>query len=111
MKSLKQAIKENTAKRDTPWGRAQHVNSLGKEGIVVASTAGHGGIYVPNELLNRIPEKQRRWAKKWSGSENWYEEDCCWSAVALAFLELFPEVTAEKQKSLQAMIDEYSKDC
>lgn len=74
----------------TPWGRAQHIERLGDQGILSVSTAGHGGIFVPDALLPRIPEKQRAWAAHWSGSANWYEEDCCWAAVAVAFPELFP---------------------
>ena len=60
----------------TPWGEAQTVRVM-ENGCFVVSTAGHGGIYVPNELLNMIPKEERLFAKQYSGSENWYEEDCC----------------------------------
>jgi hypothetical protein len=71
---------------DTPWGRAQHATELGL-GLVSVSTASHGGIYVPESLLVCISQRYRAWAKKWSGSESWYEEDCCWAAVAVHFRE------------------------
>ena len=61
----------------TPWGPAQHVKDYG-QGILEVETAGHGGIYVPNELLHLIPAKERRFAAAWSHGwgENWFEEDC-----------------------------------
>lgn len=105
-KSLSQAIADNRAKRDTPWGRADHVTSLGEDGIVSVSTPSHGGIYVPDDLLSSIPAKYRKWAKKWSGSENWYEEDCCWMAVAMAFPHLFPNI--EDVTKFKTMVEEYS---
>jgi hypothetical protein len=74
---------------ETPWGPTQHVSPLGAEGILEVSTPGHGGIFVPDHLLPRIPAGQRAWAKKWARSENWYEEDCCWACVAVAWPELF----------------------
>jgi hypothetical protein len=75
--------------RRTPWGDAQQRTPLGDKGIVSVSTASHGGIFVPDELLSSIPEKHKAWAASWSGSRNWYEEDCCWACVAVAFPDLF----------------------
>ena len=76
----------------TPWGRADGWQELDR-GVVQCSTPGHGGLFVPDSLLGAIPPERRAWAAHWSGSENWYEEDCCWAAVALAFPELFsPEL-------------------
>jgi hypothetical protein len=72
----------------TPWGPAQSAEDIGR-GIIAVTTASHGGLFVPDELLHHIPERARRWAAQWSRSPNWYEEDCCWAAVALAFPELF----------------------
>lgn len=75
---------------ETPWDVAQTARDVG-QGVLCVTTAGHGGYYVPDELLSRIPEACQLWAAKWSGSRNWYEEDCCWAAVAVAFPELFPD--------------------
>lgn len=87
--------------KDTPWGRAQHVTELG-QGIKGVDTPGHGGIYVPDELLPRISEAGRRHAKRWSRSENWYEEDCSWAYVALAFPDLFDaDNLARARKTLE----------
>lgn len=88
----------------TPWGAAQSVKPVGDEGILFASTASHGGFYVPDALLDRIPLANRRWAMKWSASPNWYEEDCCWAAVALAFPSLFTE---EQRETARLLADRY----
>ncbi len=74
--------------RSTPWGHADHYENLGG-GIFSVSTPSHGGLFVPDDMLHCIPAEQRAWAKKWSKSENWYEEDCCWAAVAVAFPDRF----------------------
>ena len=37
---------------------------------------GHGGFYVPDESLACIPVIEQEYAEHWSGSKNWYEEDC-----------------------------------
>lgn len=78
----------------TPWGTADGVTPVGR-GIEFVSTPSHGGYYVPDALLRFIPTARQAWAKRWSGSVNWYEEDCCWAAVAEAFPELFPETAQE----------------
>ncbi len=79
---------------ETPWGPVQSCQHLGL-GIWVVGTMGHGGYYVPAELLGRISERARADAKRWSGSESWYEEDCCVCHVVVAYPELFPEASIE----------------
>lgn len=73
---------------NTPWGLTNDVAVL-EHGILRVDTPSHGGYYVPDEVLERIPEAHRAYAARWSGSEHWYEEDCAWAAVALAFPEIF----------------------
>ena len=86
--------------RHTPWGHADQYENLG-QGIFTVSTPGHGGIFVPDEFLHNIPKEQREWAKSWSGSENWYEEDCCWAAVAVNIPSRFkPEHVEHAKKTL-----------
>ena len=75
--------------RNTPWGIADHYENIG-QGIFVVSTPSHGGYFVPDCMLHNIPDEHQRWAEQWSGSRQWYEEDCCWAAVALAFPDRFP---------------------
>lgn len=82
----------------TPWGFSDHVVPLGDRGILSVGTPSHGGIFVPLDLLDEIPGDGLAYAKRWSGSEQWFEEDCAWAFVAATFTELFPEgaVTAAK---------------
>ena len=79
----------------TPWGTAQSAKSFGR-GIVLYSTAGHGGFHVSNGLLRKMAEDMRGDAYAPLG---WFEEDCAWSLVVLSFPERF---------SLQARLDAVS---
>lgn len=81
----------------TPWGRAQTHENIGR-GIMHVTTAGHGGYFVPEYMLGSIPENRRNFAAAWSGSEQWYEEDCAWAAVALAFPDTFPPEAQESAR-------------
>jgi hypothetical protein len=74
---------------NTPWGYADSVKEVGL-GILQVSTPGHGGFFVPKKHLHRIPTELQHWAACWSGSAQWYEEDCCYTAVVVHFAELFP---------------------
>jgi len=79
---------------NTPWGKSDDVLKLRvganeRDEILRVDTPSHGGYFVPAHLVNRIPAEQQAWAAKWSQSRLWYEEDCCWAAVALAFPSLF----------------------
>jgi hypothetical protein len=75
---------------ETPWGPARYAKQLAP-GLTEVGTASHGGIHVADRLLPLIPEAARVWAKRWSGSENWYEEDCCWAVVAVIFPQAFED--------------------
>lgn len=70
----------------TPWGASQHSKHLG-EGITIHSCANHGGIYVPKVKLLEMPEALR--CNCYAGGGSWFEEDCEWALVALAFPHLF----------------------
>lgn len=67
----------------SPWGPIQHQVTLAP-GIVQVSTAGHGGIWISPERLAEMPEDIRT-AKNYSGDPQWFEEDCDWAKVILAF--------------------------
>lgn len=86
---------------ETPWGRADNYENIGR-GVCWCSTPSHGGYFVPAAMLGNIPAAARADAKRWSGSEQWYEEDCCWAHVALAFPDLFPAEAVPAAKSLNS---------
>ncbi len=70
----------------TPWGAAQGVEDTDVDGIYFVWTSGHGGYYVAAEVEHNQPLVP---------NHRWYEEDCEWSRVALAYPEAFPPKAAE----------------
>ena len=93
---------------NTPWGRSQSVKDLGS-GVLSVTTASHGGIYVPVDQLKRIPREAQDYAKRWSGSKHWYEEDCAWAHVAVSMPELFREDEVECARSTVEWIANVSR--
>lgn len=72
--------------KSTPWGQAQHATQIAP-GIVQYSTAGHGGINLSIDRLAAMPAGLRQIAP--FAGPGWYEEDCDWALVALAFPDCF----------------------
>lgn len=91
----------------TPWGAAQYADAIGGAGVVAVSTASHGGLYVPRELLPLVSEEGRAYAQKYTQSEHWYEEDCGWAYVAEAFPEIF---TAEQREHARLTLEWMHRD-
>jgi len=74
----------------TPWGKPDHAVRYGT-GIVFYSTPSHGGFKVTPTLNRKMPDHLRL-------ADGWYEEDCDWCRVALAFPALF---TARERRHAQ----------
>ena len=72
----------------SPWDRIQSITAIG-QGIVGIGTAGHGGLFVPHAQLHAIPQAWQDYAARWTGSPQYYEEDCASALVALSFPHLF----------------------
>jgi len=72
---------------DTPWGALHAVKDYGS-GIKQYTTASHGGFHVPADMRVQMPAalQSHRCFNNYTG---WYEEDCDWAVVALAFPDLF----------------------
>lgn len=81
--------------KSSPWGKIQDEEQIA-EGIVYVSTASHGGIWVSPELIDRVQQTMRDYAAYWSGSENWFEEDCAAQCVVVSFPEHFPAEQVER---------------
>lgn len=90
----------------SPWGKIDCVYPVNVEGGTLYSvgTPSHGGIFVPNELLHKIPEKERKFAAMWGGTENWYEEDICAISVILSFPGAFK--VGETSEKMRETLDE-----
>lgn len=65
----------------TPWGKATQKHEIAP-GIVFYSTNSHGGFRVSKERLAVMPDAL-------VNPSGWYEEDCEYSKVVLAFPEYF----------------------
>ncbi|WP_020046821.1 DUF7007 domain-containing protein [Rhizobium leguminosarum] len=65
----------------TPWGIAQ-VSRRYADGIILHSTAGHGGFHL-DEIANAVVHHLYRY------DDGFYEEDCEWAKVAHVFPQLF----------------------
>ncbi|WP_348652008.1 hypothetical protein [Rhizobium sp. 007] len=72
------------ARASTPWGLSQHAVAYA-DGTVVHSTTSHGGFALTAERNAGVPVLLR-------SSDGYYEEDCAWAAVAIAFPEIFTDL-------------------
>jgi len=79
--------------KNSPWGAVQHEEKI-MDGIVLVSTASHGGLKVYHKLNKLIPDDMRR-------ADGWYEEDCDWAIVATVFPMAFPDDTEAARFSLK----------
>lgn len=71
---------------ETPWGPSQMVTEYGI-GIKCYECAGHGGFHLSPERMAQLPPTLRSFVGY--GGVSWYEEDCDWAIVALAFPDYF----------------------
>ena len=65
----------------TPWGWSQ-MATVYAEGVVSHVTASHGGFHLSPERNAQVHASLR-------SDDCFYEEDCCWAAVAITFPDLF----------------------
>ena len=72
----------------TPWGLSQSSEEIAP-GIVFHSTASHGGYELSPARVASMPKPLREF-EPWAGP-GYYEEDCDWSVVCLAFPQFFPD--------------------
>jgi hypothetical protein len=70
----------------SPWGAPDTGVEIA-EGIVKISTASHGGYWVSDTRLAAMPKELANIATY--AGHGWYEEDCDWALVALAYPLLF----------------------
>jgi hypothetical protein len=68
-----------------PWGNIQDKIEVA-EGITWVSTASHGGFILSEDRYSQMPEYLRLCS--FTGDQ-FFEEDCSWCAVVLAFTKHF----------------------
>ena len=87
----------------TPWGGSDHATQYGDGGVVFYSTPSHGGFFVPASLRKGM-------APEYRNDDGWYEEDCEWAKVALAFPDLFtPRERAAAAKTWEGWLTPEAK--
>lgn len=69
-------------KTNTPWGFSQDSHTIAP-GIVRHDTPSHGGYSLSPDRLAEMPAALRAFPP--FAGEGWYEEDCDWAVVVLAF--------------------------
>jgi len=77
----------------TKWGASQ-TSKKHASGIMEYSTASHGGFHLSATRQSQMPEYLRN-------DDGWYEEDCDWCKVVIAFPEYF---TVEKFMEAQSTL-------
>lgn len=75
---------------NSPWDTIQHTAELAV-GIVQVHTAGHGGFWISDTRRQWMPLSLGK-IETFAGG-NWYEEDCDWAIVVMAFPDHFTSET------------------
>jgi len=82
----------------SPWGAIDGAKEAAP-GIWIVYTAGHGGYHVSTERRLAMPAHLKE-VYTFAGG-NWFEEDCDWCIVALAYPEAFePSAQEYARKTL-----------
>ena len=76
----------------TAWGQLQTAERLA-EGVWIVTTASHGGVWVSETRLDEWNARFPTWGvfsgagiyEPWTGSPQWWEEDCDWVIPVLVF--------------------------
>lgn len=85
----------------TPWGGADQTLVCGP-GVTQVFTPSHGGYRVDRERWEQMPAHLREIAGEPDGSYAWFEEDCEWAAVVLAFPGYFPAADLDRARETLA---------
>lgn len=96
---MSQVFQPTPRPRMSPWGQCDQAEQIAP-GIWSVSTPGHGGIQLSQERRLAMPEHLKS-VYTYAGG-NWFEEDCDWCIVALAYPEAFthPDTQAVARKML-----------
>lgn len=68
----------------SPWGKPDHAEQV-FDGVWSISTPRHGGFYVSAERRKTMPEAWLNASFGRLGRDGWFEEDCDWCMIPLAF--------------------------
>jgi hypothetical protein len=79
---------ENQNPKTTPWGAPQTPKEVAP-GIILYTTASHGGFWLSPERNEKISKQQKLETFCQNGISGWYEEDCDAGIVRKSFPEFF----------------------
>ena len=85
----------------TPWGMADSSEKIAR-GIVSYSTPSHGGFHLSPIRQAEMPEALKI-------ESGWYEEDCDWCLVVVAFPQFFVNADLAKSCMKNWHPDKYEK--
>jgi hypothetical protein len=88
--------------RSSPWGEIDHAKEVAP-GIWCVTTPGHGGYLLSTERRLAMPDHLKN-VYTFAGA-NWFEEDCDWCIVALAYPDAFPPEAQEHARATLASFD------
>lgn len=98
---LENSVGDRRDKMTTPWGKIQHSEKVAT-GVTIVDTASHGGYRIsPSRYASMNPALKELGFKY--GNYYYFEEDCDWCAVVIAFSELF------EAKNLQSALDTFKQ--
>jgi len=87
-------VQHGAPPRHSPWGEVQYTTDVAP-GIWHIGTAGHGGYHLSPSRNAEVPAAIRR-------EDRWYEEDCNWAAVAVAFPAYFkPDIVEHAKETMR----------
>jgi hypothetical protein len=78
------------------------------DGIWFVSTAGHGGIWLSNERVEKLHEIMGYKYPTFCRDYQWYEEDCDWTIPVIAFrLQDHYEAACKQLRGMRSWIDKH----
>ena len=84
----------------TLWGTADHKTRHAR-GIIWYGTPSHGGFHLSPGRMTEVPPALRTMGEPDGRGGRWFEEDCEWPAVSLAFPHIFPDEQARALECLK----------
>ena len=99
MSDLRSDRRKSMVGKSSPWGKIQ-AEELVTDGIWIVSTPSHGGFKLDREANAGMPAELRL-------DGGWYEEDCAWSHVVVAYPTLFSE---DKQRNARTSLRDWEPD-
>ena len=97
------------APQHSPWGLVQSERRIA-DGIAFVSTASHGGFWLNAERLAEFRQMFPTF-RGYSAQPPWFEEDCDYIAVVIAFQDEFQPPDVQRANGLLNVLGNPRYDC